>query len=56
MLFRSPERGEEVTIDKFHFKVISANSRRVNSMQVSILSEEEMEQAENDYLDTIVEK
>ena len=51
-----PERGEEVTIDKFHFKVISANSRRVNSMQVSILSEEEMEQAENDYLDTIVEK
>ncbi|MBT8120621.1 MAG: CBS domain-containing protein [Gammaproteobacteria bacterium] len=51
-----PERGEEVSIDKFHFKVISANSRRINSMQVSLLSEEEMEQAENDYLDTIVEK
>lgn len=51
-----PDRGEEVTIENFHFKVISANSRRINSMQVSLLSEKEMEEAENDYLDTIVEK
>jgi len=34
-----PDRGEEVTIDKFHFKVISANSRRINNMQVTLLSE-----------------
>ena len=51
-----PERGEEVTIENFHFKVISANSRRINSMQVSLLSEKEMEEAEKDYLDTIVQK
>jgi len=35
-----PERGEEVTIDQFHFKVTSANSRRINNMQVSLLSGE----------------
>ncbi|HHJ36288.1 MAG TPA: CBS domain-containing protein, partial [Gammaproteobacteria bacterium] len=34
-----PERGEEVTIDNFHFKIISANSRRINNMQVSLVSE-----------------
>ena len=36
-----PERGEEVTIGNFHFKVISANSRRINNMQVSLLSDDE---------------
>ena len=36
-----PERGEEVTIDDFHFKVISANSRRIINMQVSLLSDNE---------------
>jgi magnesium and cobalt transporter len=51
-----PERGEEVTIENFHFKVISANSRRINTMQVSLLSEEEVADAQNDYLDTIIEK
>jgi magnesium and cobalt transporter len=51
-----PERGEEVSIDNFHFKVISANSRRINNMQVSLLSDKEAEIVENDYLDTIVEK
>ena len=35
-----PERGEEVTIGPFHFKVVSANSRRINSMQVSIVDDE----------------
>jgi len=35
-----PDRGEEVTIDNFHFKVISANSRRINNMQVSLLSDD----------------
>ncbi len=36
-----PERGEEVTIQNFHFKIVSANSRRINNMQVSLLSENE---------------
>ncbi len=36
-----PERGEEVSIGNFHFKVISANSRRINNMQVSLLSDNE---------------
>ncbi len=35
-----PVRGEEVTIDQFHFKIISANSRRINGMQVSLVSDE----------------
>ena len=35
-----PERGEEATIGPFHFKVVSANSRRVNSMQVSIVDDD----------------
>jgi magnesium and cobalt transporter len=35
-----PERGEEITIDKFHFKIVSANSRRIINMQVSMLSDE----------------
>ena len=30
-----PERGEEIIIDKFYFKVISANSRRIINLQVS---------------------
>lgn len=51
-----PERGEEVTIDRFHFKVISANSRRINSMQVSLISEKEQEKsADNSYTDTVVD-
>ena len=32
-----PERGEEVTIDNYLFKVISANSRRINNLQVTLL-------------------
>jgi magnesium and cobalt transporter len=38
-----PERGEEVTIDHFHFNIISANSRRVNTMQVTLLSDEQLQ-------------
>jgi len=38
-----PERGEEVSIGNFLFKVVSANSRRINNMQVSLLSDEEGE-------------
>lgn len=34
-----PKRGEEVTVGPFHFKIISANSRRINNMQVSILTD-----------------
>jgi len=36
-----PERGEEVTIGDFHFNVINANSRRINNLQVSLLSDNE---------------
>ncbi len=36
-----PERGEEVTIDNFQFKVVSASSRRINSLQVTLLAEED---------------
>lgn len=51
-----PERGEEVTIDRFHFKVISANSRRINTMQVSLISEKELEKSDdNSYTDTVVD-
>jgi len=34
-----PERGEEVTIGRYHFKVVSANSRRINNLQVMLLPE-----------------
>lgn len=47
-----PDRGEEVTIDKFHFKVISANSRRINNMQVSLLSDGDIESRESNAADT----
>ena len=33
-----PVRGEEVEIADFHFNIISANSRRINNLQVSLLS------------------
>ena len=32
-----PERGEEVVIGNFQFKVISANSRRINNLQATVL-------------------
>jgi magnesium and cobalt transporter len=38
-----PERGEEITIGKFHFKIISANSRRIVAMQVSLPDEADTE-------------
>ncbi len=34
-----PQRGEEIIMGKYHFKIISANSRRVNSMQLTLLPE-----------------
>jgi hemolysin (HlyC) family protein len=43
-----PERGEEVTIGNFLFKVISANSRRINNMQVSLLSDDEVSLDQNE--------
>lgn len=42
-----PERGEEITIGEFHFKIISANSRRINNLQVSLLSESDSAISEN---------
>jgi len=52
-----PERGEEVTIDCFHFKIISANSRRINNMQISLVSDDETNTGSNvdDRLDEGVE-
>jgi magnesium and cobalt transporter len=47
-----PDRGEEVTIDKFHFKVISANSRRINNMQVSLLTENDLDSGADTELET----
>ncbi|MBE9560159.1 MAG: CBS domain-containing protein [Proteobacteria bacterium] len=35
-----PERDEEATIGQFHFKVVSANSRRINNLQVSLVSDD----------------
>jgi magnesium and cobalt transporter len=32
-----PERGEEVTIDNYLFKIISSSSRRINNLQVTLL-------------------
>jgi magnesium and cobalt transporter len=43
-----PERGEELTLGNFHFKIISANSRRINNMQVSLLSDAESKAVESD--------
>ena len=38
-----PQRGEEVTLGKYHFKIISANSRRVNNMQLNLLDDSSAE-------------
>ena len=32
-----PERGEEVLIDDYQFKIISSSSRRINNLQVTLL-------------------
>ena len=34
-----PERGEEVVIDNYQFKIISSSSRRINNLQVTLLPE-----------------
>jgi magnesium and cobalt transporter len=34
-----PERGEEVIIDHYQFKIISSSSRRINNLQVTLLPE-----------------
>ncbi|MDA3870420.1 MAG: CBS domain-containing protein [Gammaproteobacteria bacterium] len=39
-----PERGEEAIIGKFQFKVISANSRRINNLQVTVLANSETQE------------
>ena len=51
-----PERGEETTIENFHFKIISANSRRINNMQVSLLSENKVNQDLAENIDSDVDK
>ncbi|UCB54718.1 MAG: CBS domain-containing protein [Thiotrichales bacterium] len=34
-----PERGEEVIIDNYQFKIVSSSSRRINNLQVTLLRE-----------------
>jgi magnesium and cobalt transporter len=34
-----PERGEEIDIGRFQFKIVSSSSRRINSLQVTLLAE-----------------
>jgi Mg2+/Co2+ transporter CorC len=34
-----PERGEEVIIEDYQFKIISSSSRRINNLQVTLLPE-----------------
>ena len=34
-----PERGEEVLIDNYQFKIVSSSSRRINNLQVTLLPE-----------------
>jgi len=34
-----PDRGEEVVIDNYQFKIISSSSRRINNLQVTLLPE-----------------
>ena len=34
-----PQRGEEVIIDNYQFKIISSSSRRINNLQVTLLPE-----------------
>lgn len=36
-----PERGEEVTIENYQFKIISSSSRRINNLQVTLLPKTE---------------
>ena len=50
-----PDRGEEVVIENFHFKVVSANSRRINSMQVSLLSDENVKSEERLTADSLAD-
>lgn len=38
-----PERGEEVTIDNIQFKVVSAGSRRISILQVTLLADDSVE-------------
>lgn len=50
-----PERGEEVTIQNFHFKVTSANSRRINNMQVSLLSDKDTQNEGSETPDVVTD-
>ncbi len=39
-----PERGEEVELGKYMFKIISSSSRRINNLQVTVLEDSEQMQ------------
>jgi len=45
-----PSRGEEVNLGKYRFNIISANSRRINNMQLTLLAEIEDETTDKELL------
>ncbi|MDZ4263085.1 MAG: transporter associated domain-containing protein [Pseudomonadota bacterium] len=45
---RMPERGEEITIDCYHMKVLSADSRRIHLLEVSLVAEDAVDLAVED--------
>ncbi len=42
-----PQRGEEIKMGKYLFKIISANSRRINTMQITLLSKTDNQSGEH---------
>lgn len=45
---RMPERGEEITIGRYHMRVLSADSRRIHLLEVSLVDENAAEPAVED--------
>ncbi len=45
---RMPERGEKITIDCYHMKVLSADSRRIHLLEVSLVAEDAVDLAIED--------
>lgn len=43
-----PERGEEISIDQFHFTVLRADNRRVHLLKMQVIPPEESEQQETE--------
>ena len=43
-----PKRGETVTLDEFHFKVLRASSRRIHLLEVNKLDQDQIDKNNND--------